>query len=64
MLVVVRTQCPMCRKFADVSVPRAGLTQMRAGAYVQDAFPSLSSSDREKLMTGICDDCFPKEEDE
>ena len=30
------------------------------GAMAQDAFPELSASQREALITGICDECWNK----
>jgi hypothetical protein len=62
--VTVKTKCPWCGETSDVTVTLAGYNARRAGAKIQDAYPELSSSDREKLITGICPVCWDKEFDE
>lgn len=59
-IVVFRTQCPLCRMISDVTVPEKGLRARARGAHIQDCFPALSPSEREKLMTGLCGPCFLK----
>jgi hypothetical protein len=59
--------CVKCTKHVTVTVPGPGLYRYRQGDHIQDAFPTLSPSDREFLMSGICSSCWDqmfKEEDE
>lgn len=56
-----RTTCPFCGKPAEVKNLRKRALErwnMGLGAFVQDAFPDLSASDREILHTGICGECW------
>ena len=55
---VVSTQCPFCGTKRDVTVEAKGFRKWQGGALVQDAFPTLSSTDREALITGICNPCW------
>lgn len=54
--------CPFCGKVQEVEFPVEGVDKYMDGALIQDAFPELSASQREILMTGICDDCWPIED--
>jgi len=61
-MVSVFTMCPFCALYHIVTVDREAYNTWKAGELIQNAFPELTPSDRELLMTGICDDCFPKED--
>lgn len=56
------TKCPICRKEHPVHLTRE--QGLRYGAYragyghIQDLLPDLSADDRERLITGICPECF------
>ncbi len=56
------TKCPFCRKESPVHLTREqGLRygDYRAGkGHIQDLLPDLSADDRERLITGICPECF------
>lgn len=59
--IVVKTKCPICGRPQNVVVPREGYENWRYnGKRIQDALPTLSSDNREALMTGICSDCWAK----
>lgn len=60
MLMIVVTRCPSCQKRRDVEVVKNDYYAWKRGRYAQDAFPYLSASERESLITGICDDCWGK----
>ena len=45
--------CVLTGKTVSVKVPAEGLFAYRQGAYIQDAFPSLSKDDREFLISGM-----------
>lgn len=56
------TKCPICRKEHQVHLTREqGLRygDYRAGkGHIQDLLPDLSADDSERLITGICPECF------
>lgn len=61
--------CMLCDQPVAVDQLDAGaFAAWQAGAYVQDAFPRMSASEREVLVSGThakCfDEVFPEEEDE
>ena len=61
--VNVKATCPSCGKTQIISVDLQDLQMWQCGAaLIQDAMPYLTPSEREMLMTGLCDDCFPKED--
>lgn len=48
-----------CGKKAELVVPTEGLKRYtEGGAYIQDAFPTLSSGQRELMLTGTCPSCW------
>lgn len=51
-------KCIMCGELKTVEIPGPELYRYRQGALIQDALKSVSSGDREFLMTGICAPCF------
>lgn len=53
-------ECPFCGHVRHIVVKTDDFCAWENGTLIQRAFPKLNSSDRELLMTGICDDCFPK----
>ena len=57
--VVVSVTCPFCGAKRTVTAKQNEFDDWNAGVMIQDAMPSLNADDREALMTGICDKCFP-----
>ena len=49
-----RVTCPECEETVTVSVPTHEYEAWKDGMLIQDAMPSLSRDDRERLMTGLC----------
>lgn len=49
--------CPFCGKTHYVRVPADGWYAYVNGALAQDAFPTLSATKREQLISNICPDC-------
>lgn len=60
--VLVIIKCVSCGKIHEVKAPVAGLIARENGALIQVAFPKMSAGERELFVSGICDDCFPKED--
>ena len=57
-MMVLGTSCPICGKHQVITVDADGYTAWNEGALIQDALPELTASEREALITGICDDCW------
>jgi endogenous inhibitor of DNA gyrase (YacG/DUF329 family) len=58
MKIVITSICPICGCLVDTKVD---LEQYEAYAYggvlAQDAFPTLSATDRETMISGMCPEC-------
>ena len=50
-------RCPFCGKKTEIQIEEAQYFNWLSGAMVQDAFPTLSATDREVLLTGMCPKC-------
>jgi hypothetical protein len=64
--LIVR-DCTFCGDPAVTVVPAQGLWDWEHGAFAQVAFPNLTATEREQVMTGThgeCWDRFMKEDDE
>ena len=66
---VIPCFCPFCGKQDwSIHVPAADWEAYEAGALVQDAFPYLTATQRESIISGLCADCqsgiFGDDEDE
>ena len=61
LTISVKTQCPFCGKVRVLeNIPRHRFFEWKEGyKNIQDALPELSADDREALMTGICNKCYP-----
>jgi hypothetical protein len=56
--VRVERKCPECRKLYSITVSEDALIAWHDGMKVQRAFPDLTPSQRELLITGICSSCW------
>ena len=58
--VIIVTHCPFCGRYNEVGVNEIDYLDWdwSHGINAQDAFPYLSASDREMLITGIDDECW------
>jgi len=60
--IMIECRCPFCGTVNYVNVdPHKWNQYLNGGGLIQNIFPELSASQREWLMTGMCDDCFPSE---
>ena len=59
--VTVQNNCPFCGKSEIKKFDQEGFDDWSSGELIQNAMPNVSPSDREFLITGICDKCFPSE---
>ena len=56
----VQVDCNLCSKGFILHVHEKDLADWREGKLIQDAMPYLSASERELLISNICEDCFTK----
>ena len=64
---ILRSTCPCCGTLNHTHALQAEWDVYMAGALAQDAFRSLSATDRETVISGLCADCqatFFAEDDE
>ena len=57
MMITVENRCPFCGKKVEVEVEHSQYVEWLNGAMVQEAFPTLSATQREMLLTGMCPKC-------
>jgi len=58
MVEVQCKPCSFCKKQSVLLVSYEGYLKYREGAFIQDAFPTLSADARELLITGTCPSCW------
>jgi len=56
--VLLVRACPVCSEEQKITGTRAGLDAYLQGAFVQDAFPTLTPDQREVLVSGTCAECW------
>jgi len=61
-MLAIEIQCPFCGVINVVEAKPEEYEAWRQGELIQIAMPSLNAAQRELLMTGMCDDCFPSKE--
>lgn len=61
-MIEVSNMCPFCGKThsfkTDTSEFKKGLDAYNDGSQVQNTWPSLTPSQRELMISGICDECW------
>ena len=55
--VCVSLQCPFCGRGHEVEVNEMDYWDWEDGVLAQDAFPYLSATEREQLISHLCPDC-------
>ena len=58
--VCIVTRCPFCGCGNEVEVNETDYFDWDDGKMAQDAFPYLSVAEQEKLLWGICPQCWDK----
>lgn len=56
-MMTLVNKCPFCGKESEVTVTFKGWSDYLDGASVQVAFPNLSATEREIIISGICPQC-------
>lgn len=59
-MITVSIQCPFCGKEYEVEVKLEDYWAWQMGELAQNAFPYLSATERESLISGMCPDCQAK----
>ena len=62
-MLISSRECPLCKSVETFEVFPDDYERYEKGTFVQDAFPYLSVDQRERLITGLCDKCFPSDSD-
>ena len=60
MMITLEMVCPFCGKVHFVEVLESELDVYNSGALAQVAFPNLSATEREQIISGICPKCQTK----
>ena len=55
--MLIETKCG-CGNFKNIYVTRDAYSRWRGGDLIQRCFPELSDDDRERILTGICPNCW------
>ena len=58
--VTIKVKCKHCESIYKLRVYPEDIDKYQSGELIQDAFPYLSSSERELIISGICPDCWDK----
>ena len=59
ILKEIGTKCPRCGSTETVTVSEKNYQAWKTGGMlIQVAFPNLTNSQRERLITGFCDECW------
>ena len=57
--VNVQVECPKCKDKGGIVVDYEGFRKWQDGRLlIQEALPTLTAADRERLITGWCDSCW------
>ena len=59
--ITLTISCPLCPNTKAFPLDVNAVRRWRDGETVATAFPGLSKEDRERLTTGICDDCWKEQ---
>jgi hypothetical protein len=58
----ITKRCPFCGCHNTVTVDPQEYKNWQEGELAQRAFKRLNADEREILITGICNDCWPRED--
>lgn len=58
MLTVITTKCPVCGNEKSFDLDADKWNRYLSTEHIQDLFPELNEEDRERLITGICPNCW------
>lgn len=55
--ITIGFDCPMCGAHHALTVELEQYLNYLDGELIQDAFPKMSPTDRERFLSGFCPDC-------
>lgn len=55
--MTIITECPFCGAVDEIEVDFDAFMDYKSGITAQRAFPRMSATDREKLISGMCEKC-------
>jgi predicted RNA-binding Zn-ribbon protein involved in translation (DUF1610 family) len=55
--ITIGFDCPMCGAYHTLTVDMTRFILYQGGMLIQDAFPKMSPTDRERFISGLCPDC-------
>jgi hypothetical protein len=55
--IELKISCPFCSERTDLLINKFAYARWQKGMLVQDAFPKRSATDRETLISGLCEKC-------
>ena len=58
--ITIGFTCPMCGIYHFLNIDFEQYLDYQSGELVQDAFPKMSPTDRERFISGLCPDCQKK----
>lgn len=56
----LQCQCPSCGDIEVITVSTLDYDSWQSGSLIQNAMPELSTSQRERLISGMCDSCWDR----
>lgn len=59
-LSIISKTCIQCKNAFAIKVNKEDLVDYNNGKLIQDAFPYITASERELIISGICGKCFDK----
>ena len=59
-MILLEMRCPFCGRNHQLIVDAESFEKYQQGALVQEAFPHMNPTDREKLITQMCEPCQDK----
>lgn len=58
--IILEVACPFCGEISAVHVSEGDYLRWQNGECAQNAFPYLSTNERELLISGICPTCWDR----
>ncbi len=56
MKIKYAVHCPNCKRKHVLTLETSDISAWENGSLIQDVWPDLSASEREKIKTGFCND--------
>ena len=60
IMKIINKQCMVCKQNVEIKVKAEDFQSWQKGTLIQNAFPYLSTDEREILISNICGTCFDR----